>query len=230
MRRTSALALATTTALLLTACTAGSQDGDEPAATTDGTTPATEAPATEAPAGEAPAADASDDEPLAPATAECLLGTWELDLAAMQDDLRRMASAGGGAVTVEVTGTSTYEFAEGGRFTSTVDSSSTVAMSADDSDLTSSSVSTGVLTGAWALDADSLVISDVDTSELEVATTATLDGEDLEVPDGTPEDAIEVLPPTASTASCGADRLTLQMSVLQDEDADPVSITYVLRR
>lgn len=223
MRRTRrpTLALATTTVLLLTACT--TQDAPAPAATDPGSPDAATAAPTAAPA-------PADEEPLAPATAACLLGTWQLDLAAMQDDLRRVLAPGGGGVEVEVAGTTTYTFADGGAFSSAVDSSSTVTMSADGTALTSSATSAGDLTGTWALDGPTLVISDVDTSDLTVDTAATLDGEAVEVPAGSAEDAIEVLPPTSSTATCGPDRLALVMSLVQDEDAAPVEVTYTLRR
>lgn len=223
MRRTSALALTTTTALLLAACTAGG--------TPDAGTAADGPTAAATPGGDAAAPTAPEaDEPLAPATPECLLGTWELDLTAMQDDLRRSVAGGGDAVQVDVAGTATYVFAEEGRFTATVDSTSSMTMSADGSELTSTSASTGDLTGAWSLEGGVLVISDVDTADLTVDTAATMDGEDLDVPAGTAQDAIEVLPPTSSTASCGPDRLALVMTLQEDEDAEPVAVTYTLRR
>lgn len=226
MRPTPALALATTAALLLTACTAGSDDAPEQVTTSPGAPTPTDAATDAVPDDEAPA-DAADD--LAPATEECVVGTWQLDLTAMQDDLRRMVG-GTGDVEVEVTGTSTYELAADGGFRATVDSSSAMALSVAGSNLTSTSVASGDLTGAWSLDGDVLVISDVDSGDLTVSTTATMDGEQIDVPAGTAGDAIGVLPPTSSTASCGADRMRLVMPVVQDEDAEPVNVTYTLRR
>jgi hypothetical protein len=216
VRRTPALAVTAATALLLAACTAGSDDP---------TTPTGTGPSAGAAASPAPPA-----EPLPPATAECLAGTWRLDLAAMQDDLAQLFAAADGEVEVEVAGTSTYDFAADGSFTATVDSTSGMTMRSDDTELTSRSESSGDLTGAWSLAGDQLTISDVDSSGLDVTTTATMDGETLDVPPASPEDAIEALPPTLSTATCADGTLVLAAALAQDEDSDPVTITYTLRR
>ncbi|MCC2315434.1 hypothetical protein [Cellulomonas xiejunii] len=220
-RRPTALAASAVTVLLLSACT-GDADAD-PDATTAGTPPPSSAAAT---------SDPADEEPVAGGvTEECLLGTWRLDLAAMQDDLRRvLGAAGEGAVEVTVDGTTTYEFADGGAFAADVDSSSAMTMSGDGVELTSESRSTGDLTGRWALTGDQLTISDVDSSGLDVTTSGTLDGEDLELPEGSAEDAIEALPPTASTATCSASTLTLVMSLQPDESSEPLTMAYTLRR
>ncbi|MBF0687034.1 MAG: hypothetical protein IR158_04605 [Cellulomonas sp.] len=220
-RRPTALAASAVTVLLLSACT-----GDTgPDATTAGTTP---------PASAAATSDPTDEEPVAGGvTVECLRGTWRLDLAAMQDDLLRMFESAGddqGAVDITVDGTSTYEFADGGAFTADVDSSSAMTMSGDGVELTSESRSTGDLTGRWALAGDQLTISDIDSAGLDVTTSGTLDGEELELPEGSAEDAIEALPPTASTATCSASTLTLVASLQSDESSEPVTMAYTLRR
>lgn len=222
-RRHTALAASTVAVLLLSACTGDADAGRDEG--TAGTTPPPSATAT---------SDPADDEPVAGGvTQECLLGTWRLDLAAMQDDLRETFEAADddqGTVEVTVDGTATYEFADGGTFTADVDSSSAMTMSADGSELTSTSRSTGDLTGRWTLAGDQLTISDIDSSGLDVTTTGTLDGEELEVPEGSADDAIEALPPTASTATCSASTLTLVTSLQADESSDPVTMTYTLRR
>lgn len=222
-RRPTALAASAVTVLLLSACTGDTDPA--PDATTAGPTP---------PASAAATSDPADEEPVAGGvTEECLRGTWRLDLAAMQDDLLRMFESAGddqGAVDVTVDGTSTYEFADGGAFTADVDSSSAMRMSADGVELTSESRSTGDLTGRWALAGDQLTISDIDSSGLDVTTSGTLDGEELELPEGSAEDAIEALPPTASTATCSASTLTLVTSLQSDESSEPVTMAYTLRR
>ncbi|MBO3094309.1 hypothetical protein [Cellulomonas dongxiuzhuiae] len=222
-RRPTALAASAVTVLLLSACT-GDTDAD-PGAATGGTTPPSSAAAT---------SDPGDEEPVAGGTTEvCLRGTWRLDLAAMQDDLRETFEAADddqGAVDVTVDGTATYEFADGGTFTADLDSSSAMTMSADGSELTSTSRSTGGLTGRWALAGDQLSISDIDSSGLDVTTSGTLDGEELEVPKGSADDAIEALPPTASTATCSTSTLTLVTSLQADASSDPVTMAYTLRR
>jgi|GEM_PF-1467424 len=99
-----------------------------------------------------------------------------------------------------------------------------------DVELTSTSESAGDLTAAWELTDGTLTISGVDASGLEVTTTATMDGEALDLPEGSAEDAIEALPPTSSTATCDAGALALVTSMQSDEDTEPVTITYLLRR
>lgn len=205
-------------ALLLAACTGGADAPD--GGSTSGTTPSAAA---------TPAAPAAS--PLPPveggATPECLAGTWQLDLAAMQHDLQAVTGDG---VEVVVEGTTTYEFADGGVFRAEVDSSSGVTMSAGEDRLTSTSRSTGSLTGTWSLDLGQLVISDVDTSDLEVTTTATTDEGDVDVPAGTADDAIGVLPPTLSTVGCSPDRASLVSTLVTDEEGEPVTLTYPLHR
>ncbi|MBO0923195.1 hypothetical protein J1G44_01695 [Cellulomonas sp. zg-ZUI199] len=224
MRRATATVLTAATALLLAACTGG---GDAPS------TPTTAGATTQSP-GATAAPTTGDDEPVAgDAVQDCLLGTWRLDLAAMQDDLRGLLTAAGNdqdAVEVVVGGSSTYEFAAGGRFGATVDSTSSMTIAADGAELSSSSRSAGDLTGTWSLTDDQLTISDVDTSGLRVTTTGTLDGEELDVPDGAAEDAIEALPPTVSTATCSPSTLTLVSTLQADESSEPTTLTYTLRR
>ncbi|WP_152667248.1 MULTISPECIES: lipocalin family protein [Cellulomonas] len=222
VRRTPALAVTAAAALLLTACTGGADDPTSPGPT--GPSGGSAGEASSAP-------EAVPAEPLPPATAECLAGTWRLDLAAMQDDLAQLfAAADDDAVEVTVSGTSTYEFEADGSFAATVDSTSGMTMRSDETELTSRSESSGDLTGAWSLDGDRLTISDVDSSGLDVTTTAEMDGETLDVPPGAPEDAIEALPPTLSTATCSDDTLVLAADLTQDEGGDPVTISYTLRR
>lgn len=219
MRRTSALAATAITALLLTACTDGagtSPDGSGASGQDEG-----------------PGNDAGPPAavPQTPATEECVLGTWQLDLATMQADLQELLAGGAGSgVEVDVAGSTTYEFAAGGRFGATVESSSSIAMSADGDELTSTSTSAGELTGTWTLVDGVLTIADVDPTDLAVTTTATLDDEPLDVPAGSAEDAIEALPPTSSDAACDDGALALVTTLPGDEGDDPVSITYVLRR
>ncbi|ADG75645.1 hypothetical protein Cfla_2760 [Cellulomonas flavigena DSM 20109] len=221
-RRGGSAARAAVLVLLLAACTGGADDPDRPdgpvaspgAATSDAATPA------------APAAS-----PLPPveggASAECLAGTWQLDLAAMQQGLQ--AAAGAGAEVV-VDGTTTYEFADGGVLRVEVDSTSGVTLTAGDERLTSSSRSTGTLTGTWSLDGDQLVVSDVDTSDLDVTTTATTDDEDVDVPPGSAEDTIGVLPPTLATVGCSADRASLVSTLVTDEEGESVILVHPLHR
>ena len=222
MRRPPVLTLPATllTVVVLAACTAGGDAAPSPS----GTAAADASPDASATAPPPP------DEPLAPATAECVQGTWTLDLEAVQDDLRRVLAGNGGAVELDVAGTTTYELVAGGEFRAAVDSSSSVTFAGDDGDLTSTAASSGDLTGVWSLEGDTLVISDVDTADLDVTTTASLDGEPVDVPAGSAEDSLEALPPTTSTASCGPARMTLVSTLVQDEDAEPVTITYTLRR
>ncbi len=226
MRRATAVVTTALTAVLLTACTGGDDAPDDTAGPTS--SDATTSPVPDA------SAPVTGDEPVAGgATEECLQGTWRLDLAAMQDDLRRMLVDAGddqGSVEVVVDGTSSYEFAAGGEFRAAVDSTSAMAISADGTELSSSSRSVGDLTARWSLAGDQLTVSDVDSSGLEVTTTGTIDGEDLDVPDGSAEDAIEALPPTVSTATCSAGTLTLVSAIQEDESSEPVSITWTLRR
>lgn len=214
-----ARATAPVLALLLVGCTGGADAPDGPDASTG-------APSTDAATPAAPAAS-----PLPPveggASPECLAGTWHLDLAAMQQDLQATTGEG---VEVVVEGTTTYEFADGGVLRAEVDSTSGVTMSAGGERLTSSSRSTGTLTGTWSLDGDQLVVSDVDTSDLEVTTTATTDDEDVDVPAGSAEDTIGVLPPTLSTVGCSADRASLVSTLVTDEEGEPVTLTYPLHR
>ena len=224
MRRTPALTVTALTALLLSACTGGE------AAPGVGATPADTGAGATADAG----GGTQPDAPFDGGTQECLVGTWRLDLAAMQDDLRTMLAGGGGEaagdVEVEVEGATTYEFAADGSFAAAVDSSSSMTLSSDGEELTSATASTGDLTGAWSLAGDLLTISDVDAAGLDVTTTATLGGESIDVPPGSAQDAIEALPPTVSTVTCGTATLTLATATVADEDSEPVSLTYTLRR
>lgn len=218
MRRTTALALTAATALLLGACTGGGDD----AAPTDG--------------GTASADERTPGAPAAPvtggATPECVTGEWQLDLAAMEDDLRALFATGGDDAGVEliVEGTTSYTFAEGGAFTADVDSSSTVTFAGEGAELTSSSTSNGTLAGTWALEGDQLTVADVDPGALQVTTRAQLDGEKVDVPPGTAEDTIEALPPTLSTVGCSDDRMSLVAALATDEESEPVSVTYTLTR
>jgi len=225
VRRATTLAATAATFLLLAACTDGGGAADPSAPVTAGADART-------PGGTA--GPGADDEPVAvDAVPDCLLGTWRLDLEAMQDDLRGMLTGAGtdpDAVEVVVGGSTTYEFAPEGRFDATVDSTSSMTIAADGAELSSSSRSAGDLTGTWALAGDSLTISDVDTSGLRVTTTSAMNGEELDVPDGSAEDAIEALPPTASTATCSPSTLTLVSSLQADESSEPITLTYTLRR
>ncbi|MCC2335536.1 hypothetical protein [Cellulomonas wangsupingiae] len=233
MRRTPAVTVTALTALLLTACTGG----DREAAPSGGATPADASAGASADASPGAPADAGGgtqpDAPFDGGTEQCLVGVWRLDLAAMQDDLSTMLAGGGeaaGDVEVEVEGATTYEFAADGSFAAAVDSSSSMTLSSDGEELTSSTASTGDLTGVWSLAGDVLTISDVDAAGLDVTTTAALGGESIDVPPGSAQDAIEALPPTVSTVTCGTATLTLATATVADEDSDPVSLTYTLRR
>ncbi|MFC0644968.1 hypothetical protein [Cellulomonas phragmiteti] len=220
MRRTRALAVTAAATLLLTACTAS----DTPTPDATGTTAPGATPA-------APDAPPPGPLPTAAATDDCVVGTWRLDLAAMQGELRDLvAGSGDGEVEVTLDGTTTYEFEVDGRFTAAVDSSSSVAMSAGGDELRSTSASAGDLEGTWVLADGVLTIADVDPQDLDVTTTATLGGDPLDVPAGSAEDAIEALPPTSSTATCSPDALALTASPPADAGGDAVGITYVLRR
>ena len=221
MRRATALAATAMTAALLVGCTGGDDGTSAPTAGSS----ATPGPSTASPGDDAPVAGE--------AVPGCVAGTWRLDLAAMQDDLRRLLAATGddeASVDVVVEGSSTWDLAPDGAFRADVDSTSSLTVAADGTELTSSSRSTGDLTGRWELAGDRLTISEVDSSGLDVTTTGTLDGEDLDVPDGSAEDAIEALPPTVSTVTCSASTLTLVSSLQEDESSEPVPITYTLRR
>jgi len=225
VRRTPALAVTVMTLWALTACTA-SDPTPAPDEQTASTGPEAGTTGADTPGAGTPAPDA----PFAGSTEECLLGTWQLDLTAMQDGLRAMFVGAEGQVEVAVGGTTTYEFAAGGTFGADVDSSSSMTMRSDGAELTSTSTSTGSLAGAWTLAGDQLTISDVDTRDLDVTTTAALDDDPVDVPAGSAQDAIEALPPTVSTMTCRTGTLTLVSSLATDEDSDPVTITHTLRR
>lgn len=219
MRRTATLVLATATAALLTACTGGDTPPG-PSATVPATSPAADTGATLA---------ATPDAPLAPATAECLQGTWQVDLDALRADLLRSVGGADAGVEIAVSGTTTYEFGAPDGLVVTVDSTSSVTLADEGSSLESTSVAAGTLRGTWTLDGTTLVVSDVDAAGLDVTTTASLDGDDVETPDS-PDDAIGAMPPTTSTASCGPDRAELVATLQQDEDSEPVTVTTTLRR
>ncbi len=229
MRALPALAAAATAALLLTACTGGDDDATPAGTATGGASTSDDGAATDGDDG-SDAGSAPEEVVVGGASEDCLAGTWELDLAAMQGDLRSLFTDTDGSVDVHVEGTTTYEFTPGGAFAATVDSSSSMTMSAQDDDLESTTVSSGSLAGAWSLAGDQLTISDVDTSGLDVETSATMNGEELELPAGSAEDAIEVLPPTLSTVGCSADRLSLTTTLSTDEDDEHVDVVYTLRR
>lgn len=215
MRRSPAPTLAATTLLLLTACTGG--DVTSPDAGTTAGAPA-----------DAPA-DAG--EPLEPVTAGCLVGTWQLDVAALQAELRALVADSGVEVTLD--GEATYDFADGGGFRVTAGTTATVTSSADGSTLTYETTTAGDADGTWSATDDQVVVSDVDPRDLDVTRRATMDGEDLDVPASSDDPLatlLEGLPPTSSTGACGADRATLAMPLVQDEGSEPVVVTYTLRR
>lgn len=221
MRRAPVLLLTATTALVLTGCTGGDGDDSPPAApqaTADSATGAATAPA-------------EPDEPLEPATAECLAGTWDLDLPALTAALQALVADSD--IEVTLTGSATYEFAPDGGFAADVDTSSDMTSAADGTELRYETTSSGDLRGTWSIDGDQVVVSDVDPGGLEVTRRGELDGEEIDVPpqDGdTVQALVEGMPPTSATASCGESRATLVMPLVEDEDSEPVEITYTLRR
>ncbi|MFS0704898.1 hypothetical protein AB6N23_10285 [Cellulomonas sp. 179-A 9B4 NHS] len=221
MRRPLALAATAATALLLaTACSGG---GDEPAPTSSGTPDASSAAAE-------PTADAGAD---AGDLAECILGTWDVDTAAMQESMDALLATGGAeldAMQTTITGEGTYDFAEGGAFTGTADMASGVTMSAEGMEIATQSTSTGTMTGTWAVEGDQLTLADIDTSGMTVTTTGTMNGEPFDIPEGSTEAAMDAAPPTASTATCTADTLTLTTTSAVDESSEPLSLSYTLRR
>lgn len=219
MRRPLALATTAATALLLTtACTGG---GGEAAPTSSGSPSASaaqEQPAEDAPAG---------------ASAECILGTWDMDTAALEESMAQLFALGGdetSSMDMTITGTGTYEFAEGGAFSTTSDMTSGVTISAEGMEIVTEGTSTGTMTGTWALEGDQLTLSDLDTSALTVTTTGTMNGEEIAIPEGSAEGAIQAAPPAASTVSCTEDTLTLTTTSAVDESSEPLSISYTLRR
>lgn len=207
MRRTRALALAAAAALTLVGCT-------------------DEVPTDDATAGRLSPAPSASPGPFEGTTAQCLVGTWWLDATDLQGPLG--ALLGGDGLTLA--GAARWDFAEGGAFTADVDSARDLDVTTADGALESRTVFRGEVTGTWRLDEDQLVVEEVVTDGLEVATTATLDGDPVEVPDGSADDAVEVLPPTLSQVTCDSAELVLASTVGTDEDAQPVTLTYTLRR
>lgn len=224
MRRPLALAATAATALLLTtACTGG---GDEPAPTSSGSSTASSTPTAEETADADAGAAAGDLQ-------ECILGTWNVDTAAMQEAMTELLAVGGedlGDMQMSITGEGTYDFAEGGAFSSTADMSSGVTMSAEGMELVTESTSTGTMTGSWSLEGDQLTLADLDTSGLTVTTTGSMNGEPLDIPEGSTEAAMQAAPPSASTVTCTDDALTLTTTSAVDESSEPMSLTYTLRR
>ncbi|QCB92807.1 hypothetical protein [Cellulomonas shaoxiangyii] len=228
MRRPLALAATAATALLLTtACTGG---GDDPAPTASGSSASSTPSAEETgDAEETPDAGAAAGGDLQ----ECILGTWNVDTAAMQEAMTELLAIGEeevGDLQMSVTGDGTYDFAEGGAFSSTANMSSGVTIAAEGMEIVTESTSTGTMTGSWTLEGDQLTLADIDTSGLTVTTSGSMNGEPLEIPEGSTEAGMEAAPPTASTVTCTDDTLTLTTTSAVDESSEPVSLSYTLRR
>ncbi|QGQ18577.1 hypothetical protein GC089_04090 [Cellulomonas sp. JZ18] len=220
MRRPLALATTAATALLLTtACTGGGEA--EPTASGS---PSESASAT---------AEETPDAAAGGASEECILGTWQVDTAALQESMAQLFALGGeelSGMSMTVTGEGTYEFAEGGAFSTTSDMTSGVSMSVEGMEIVTEGTSTGTMTGTWALEGDQLTLSDLDTSGLTVTTTGTMNGDPIDIPEGSAEGAMQAAPPTASTVACTEDTLTLTTTSALDESSEPLSISYTLRR
>ena len=211
MRLTRALVPAAVAAVALTGCT-----GDD----TDGPTEATPT------AGLLSPAPSASPGPFEGTTEQCLVGTWWLDAAGTEEPLRELLGDDG----LTLAGAARWEIADGGEFRAEVDSARDLDVEVEGGALSSRTVFRGSVTGTWRLDGEQLYVEDLTTDALEAETTATLAGEPVEVPDGSADDAVEVLPPTLSDVTCDNATLTLASTIGTDEDSQPITLTYTLRR
>lgn len=210
MRLTRALVPAAVAALALAGCTGDDLDGPTDVTPSVGLTPAPSA----------------SPGPFEGTTAQCLVGTWWLDVTQLQEPLRALLGDDG----LTLAGAARWQFAEGGAFAAEVDSARDLDVSVEGGALSSRTVFRGDATGTWRLEDDQLYVEELATDGIEAETTATLGGEAVEVPDGSPDDAVEVLPPTLSAVVCDNAELSLASTIGTDEDAQPITLTYTLRR
>lgn len=206
-------------ALLLGGCSGGGDEGgDEPSA--EASTPADEA-TTE------PADDEGDGDAAASEGAACVEGTWVSDLEAQAEqttaalgmsDLGAQATVTGDAVTT-IEGTSmTTEYR---------DQVLEVSWELEGQEFRMVNSWSGTLTGTIEVTADQVVVSDVDSSGLQMVYETYVNGELLDVP------GLEDIPLSGfaaggtSTYTCSGDELRLTPVV---EGLDTSAIVTVLHR
>lgn len=206
MRRTTFVMVALA-ALTLSACGGGDDTADEestttaaPATTTTMATTTTEATTTTT---EPPTTTTTQAE-----AGACLVGTWDLD---SEDFVQQLAdgmadAAGAGEVTVSFVGGSyTVTMSEDGTFAAERDEWSFEAATSEGAFRITID---GVDTGMWAVDGDTLTISDVESGST-VKAQAVVNGELVDLPGGTVPVADSDALGASSTYECSGDVLVV---------------------
>ena len=202
--------------LTLTACSGSSSAGSTE-------TPKPEKSASATPEAEPTETPEPTEEPLA--GAECLEGTWGADL----DSVKQAALEAFGnaelAPTMEITGDSTTTF-DGSAMTAQYNQQSmTMSMDVEGQSMVIALVLDGTVAGTYTATDTTVTVNDVDTSGFTFTTSATVDGEVLEMP--ADDDLTSTLGAAAggtSAYTCDATTLTLT-----PEGQDAVSETFIRR-
>lgn len=148
----------------------------------DADTGATPDPATEMPDTETEAPDSP--EPEAQGGDECLQGDWEGDLRIAERELGTL-EVGDVEVAPEVesSGTTIVSFANGTMTTEYDDQTTTVTFALDEAqDVTATATLNGTTEGTYAIEGDTLTVTEIDISGLTADLTAELAGEEYELP------------------------------------------------
>lgn len=189
--------LAAATLLTLTACFGGTGDGGSGGSGGDG--------------------EAGDGGAGGVSTADCLDGSWDLDTADLATQLQQYFVDNGTPVTSTVPAGGVTLEVDGGSMT--YDSAVTYTMTADLSgglQMVIVQEQTGVSSGDWAVDGDSVVFSDW-TNGITVNNTVTIGGESADVPIELPADGGAGVP---MTVTCSGDTLTTK------PDASPFTSSW----
>lgn len=156
-----------------------------------------------APGGEDPADAAATNG------AACLEGEWDLDLESLLESMRAGATSAGIDARVDGSGEAWTSFADGVATSTYADQSIVMTLAVEGQEIVTTVVVDGTTTASYTATDTELSVTDLDMAGLTETTSATVDGQAIEVPELDEAGTLALMQDQTSAYSCDADELLL---------------------